>query len=104
VAPATRFFPPGDLRIGLAAARERGLDFDDAWDEAWAGVRWPRGGGTDDPSSRHVWKRALRATRDEWRAAYERTPSRGGEAAAALIGSVVARPELPERYRDPVAA
>lgn len=92
-------WPPGDLRFGLAAARERGLDFDQAWAEAWRTVRWPRGGGSDDPSSATAWRKALRATREEWRAAYEGRESRGGAAAAALLDGLEAgRSELPERY------
>jgi hypothetical protein len=78
--PARRlYFPPADLRHGLADARRRGLAFDEAWVEAWAGVRWPNWtGGIAE------WREALNATKPEWRRAYEREPSSGGAALSLL--------------------
>src|SRR5688572_18981530 len=42
---ALNVLAPGDLRVRLADARTRGVDFDAAWKEAITLVRFPRGGG-----------------------------------------------------------
>jgi hypothetical protein len=94
------FFPPRDLRVRLEDARRRGLSFEDAWQEAMAGVRFPHGGGTTDVHGRYAWREALSETREAWRSAYEGEPAEPGvQALAALAGVLPSYSELP-----PIAA
>lgn len=67
-----RPIPPAQLRVALGEARCAGLGFEDAWKAGMRQVIWPH-----DTPSRQEWRRALRSTKNEWRAAYEnqRTPT-----------------------------
>lgn len=58
--------PAQQLRTGLAYARQRGVPFDEAWDELWRGLYW------GSPDARPDWRTALIFARPEFQAAYER--------------------------------
>ncbi len=62
--------PAQQLRRSLAAARERGQRFDDAWPFALqaALASAPR-------TERRHWRTVLQGTREAWRLAYELRPS-----------------------------
>ena len=63
--------PPEQMSAELARLRGKGLRFDRAWELAWERTSWPH-----DTDQRRQWKDCLRATKDHWRSAYERTGSR----------------------------
>jgi hypothetical protein len=62
------------MRERLAAARAAGLGFEDAWEEIWPTITWPRG---KKNCSGEAWQHraALRGTREEWRCAYVGEPT-----------------------------
>lgn len=77
--PAHPKYPPvpEQLREQLAACRAQGMDFDGAWacavgapSSRHKGVRFSHKG-----DERRSWVKAISATKKEWRAAYELTPT-----------------------------
>jgi hypothetical protein len=84
VCPANaRYHPHYDVRVALATARERGVPFDEVWPAALAGATFPM-----YSSDRIAWEVAFASTEGEWRAAYEREPSRRGAAVSALLAVI----------------
>lgn len=87
--------PPVRLRELLAASKERGVAFDDAWRRAWAQMTaekaWPH-----NTEQRAEWKSILEGTREEWRRNYE------GEDApfAAIADAILTRTETEEVATD----
>ena len=106
-APA-RHFPLVTLRASLAAARERGEDFELAWARALgnrsgrrAEVDWP-----GDTETRIWWREAIEETASAWRSAYELgEPPRGARAITVLASMLdeepVGAPAPPLSVRDP---
>lgn len=97
MAPARRYPPPITQLVELlAAARVRGLAFDEAWSEALrpglsivmsnavnppaTALRWP----TDKPE-REAWRAALTGSRPYWQRAYERRPVTAPERALVAL-------------------
>lgn len=90
--------PPSQMLAGLAEARQRGDDFEEAWRWAFRAIKWPH-----DTTQRRQWKVALEGTREEWEASYERTPT----ATAHLMSSIsyaMAVLEEAERFNDELVA
>lgn len=61
--------PPEQMRARLEVARRRGTPFARAWAHAMREIHF-----VGDWDGRRLWREALEATVDEWRAAYLREP------------------------------
>jgi hypothetical protein len=87
--------PAQQMRVMLAEARERGVDFDVAWKKArHGGVRYPH-----DTATRRQWYLALDWARDEFEAAYKARAT----AASASFGALQAEAEEIELEPDQLA-
>jgi hypothetical protein len=64
--------PAVQLRVLLIHARDRGFAFDEAWEWAWARIRWPH-----DTTHRREWKAVLESadTHRVWGSAYRQQAS-----------------------------
>ena len=85
VAARVRYDLARDMRVRLAAARRRGVDFDAAWQDGWASITWPR-----DVRTRADWRVALSETEPEWRSAYDGRPSPAADVLVALASRLAA--------------
>ncbi len=63
--------PAVQMRVLLERARERDMNFDEAWDFAFARIRWPH-----DTTHRREWKDIFRSVKSRrvWRSCFERQP------------------------------
>lgn len=102
---AARKYPRPDEQLVaiLAAARRRGLSFEEAWDEAVRPAR-PVSSPTRPPTAvgfpadfpeRAAWKDALAATRSAWERAFNREPPSAVDVAMEMLRPLLA--ELAER-------
>jgi hypothetical protein len=80
MAPPIRKNPPAQMRERLSELRGRRFSFALAWETAWGELDFPHA-----REARNAWKEALRETKHEWRAAYERRPTTTSEAVARLV-------------------
>jgi hypothetical protein len=79
--------PPVQARVVLSAAREAGLEFDEAWTRLVLGTRTARARVIYPHATveRRFWKATLESQREEWRRCYERRPSRLSAAIVELV-------------------